>query len=354
MLKINDLISSGESFNMNRNRISFYESVEIRTLVKESYLEVNRELLSNFINKSTRGESDSTKTTKPGFFGKVLTRLKKIWGWIVTMWKKIVDGIRGAASRIKRNVIRFFRMQKQKKEEKKHEAEYKKKWEENDMDSKFRKDFNATNDGWNDNRSVEMHRLEKATYGQIKWSEVDEANHRMENDLIPALKHYINYFKLDKKKRESVFRRLMNDFRQFNYIKGTAGANKIIQPFVVFENRVKRQATNGEEFPEAEFKELEKRLDEMEHNAQALWSLFKEIYTIIKNTKDDENFSDKEKLAIQEIAGITHNFTYQYQIFGYLGDRSFTDYSAVIKEGSELPSGHPILWHMKNKTNGQY
>ena len=77
MLKINDLISSGESFNKDRSRVSFYESVEIRTLVKESYLEVNRELLSNFINKSNSGESDSTKTTKPGFFGKVLTWLKK-------------------------------------------------------------------------------------------------------------------------------------------------------------------------------------------------------------------------------------------------------------------------------------
>nr|DAW71384.1 MAG TPA: hypothetical protein [Caudoviricetes sp.] len=67
MLKINDLISSGESFNMNRNRVSFYESVEIRTLVKESSLEVNKQLLSNFINKSTRGESDSTTTKKTWF-----------------------------------------------------------------------------------------------------------------------------------------------------------------------------------------------------------------------------------------------------------------------------------------------
>nr|DAQ55925.1 MAG TPA: hypothetical protein [Caudoviricetes sp.] len=92
----------------------------------------------------------------------------------------------------------------------------------------------------------------------------------------------------------------------------------------------------------------------MEHNAKALWSLFKEIYAIIKNTKDDESFSDNEKKAMQEIAGIAHNFTYQYQIFGHLGDRSFTDYSAVLKEGSELPSGHPILWHVKNNTNGRY
>ena len=67
MLKINELVASGESFNDKKSHTSFYESVEIRALVKETYLEVNRELLSNFINKSTRGESDSTTTKKTWF-----------------------------------------------------------------------------------------------------------------------------------------------------------------------------------------------------------------------------------------------------------------------------------------------
>lgn len=348
MLKINELMTSGESFTNKTTRTSFYESVEIRTLVKETYLEMNKGLLSEFINKSARGESDSTNNTeKPKFFGKVLIWLKKIWGWIVKVWGKIVEGIRNAAYKIKRRIQHFFSQMKTKSKERKEASSYKKNWEDNKMDEKFRKDFSATKDGWNDNRSMEMHALEKKTYGQIKWSEVDEANYRIEFDLIPSLRRFTNYFQLDKKKRGSILRKILNDLSQFKFVAGQYGAVKLIQPFAVFENRAKRQATNNEPFPEKEFEELQKRLDLMEKNAKALWVILKDIYALIQKTKADDDYTDKEKQGMQQVALIAHNFVYQYQVFGHLGDRSFTEFSAVTKPGEDLPSGHPLLYLQK-------
>ena len=134
---------------------------------------------------------------------------------------------------------------------------------------------------------------------------------------------------------------------QFKFVAGQYGAVKLIQPFAVFENRAKRQATNNEPFPEKEFEELQKRLDLMEKNAKALWVILKEIYALIQKTKADDDYTDKEKQGMQQVALVAHNFVYQYQVFGHLGDRNFTDFSAVTKFEEELPSGHPLLYLQK-------
>ena len=357
MLKINDLISSGESFNMNRNRASFYESVEIRTLVKESSLEVNRELLSNFINKSTRGESDSTKTTKPGFFGKVLTWLKKIWGWIVTAWKKIVDGIRGAASKIKKKIMKLWRKKQASKEsvnpnskahkeliekEEREAPEYERAWYKNDMDSKFSKDLTTKTKGLNDNTTSDHHFTERSTFGQIKWSVVDEAIYGMDKELLPGILYYLNYLKMpvDKRTKLTANSRHMDIFRKYG--QGAVRAEKISQPFTVFESLAKRQVSEGKPFPEKEFEELEKRLDDLESVAKKLWKAFKEMYDLIQQTKISENdYTEEEKMVMQMIAKGAYMCTYNCQIFGALGDRNLTDMSLLESVPGKYPGGAP-------------
>lgn len=92
MLKINELVASGESYGIKRNRrLSFYESVNLTTGLKLADLEYNSFLLSDFINSKAVGEAE---TKKENILVKIWNAIKKffqmIWGKIVEFKNKIV------------------------------------------------------------------------------------------------------------------------------------------------------------------------------------------------------------------------------------------------------------------------
>lgn len=114
MLKINELVASGESYGIKRNkRSSFYESVNLTTGLKLVDLEYNSFLLSDFINSKAAAEAE---TKKENILVKIWNAIKKffqmIWGKIVEFKNKIVAWLKKL----------FIRKKAQEKEEKKEEV----------------------------------------------------------------------------------------------------------------------------------------------------------------------------------------------------------------------------------------
>ena len=115
MLKINELVASGESYGIKKKnkRSSFYESVKLTTGLKLVDLEYNSFLLSDFINSKTAGEAE---TKKENILVKIWNAIKKffqmIWGKIVEFKNKIVAWLKKL----------FIRKKAQEKEEKKEEV----------------------------------------------------------------------------------------------------------------------------------------------------------------------------------------------------------------------------------------
>lgn len=114
MLKIDQLVASGESYGIKRNRrSSFYESVNLTTGLKLVDLEYNSFLLSDFINSKAAGEAE---TKKENVLVKIWNAIKKffqmIWGKIVEFKNKIVSWLKKM----------FIKKKAQEKEGKKEET----------------------------------------------------------------------------------------------------------------------------------------------------------------------------------------------------------------------------------------
>ena len=114
MLKIGQLVASGESYGIKRNkRQSFYESVNLTTGLKLVDIEYNSFLLSDFINSKAAGEAE---TKKENILVKIWNAIKKffqmIWGKIVEFKNKIVAWLKKL----------FIRKKAQEQEEKKAEV----------------------------------------------------------------------------------------------------------------------------------------------------------------------------------------------------------------------------------------
>lgn len=101
MLKINELVASGESYGIKRNkRSSFYESVMLHTLTKDLSLRWDRYNLSKYIaGEDGTSFKDKAKKLADNTVSFIRTTAKKIWelikkigGWLKYLFKgKIKD-----------------------------------------------------------------------------------------------------------------------------------------------------------------------------------------------------------------------------------------------------------------------
>lgn len=117
MLKINELVASGESYGIKRNkRSSFYESVNLTTGLKLADLEYNSFLLSDFINSKAVGEAE---IKKENILVKIWNAIKKFFQMI---WGKIVEFKNKIVAWLKKLFIKKKAQEEEKKEETKGEA----------------------------------------------------------------------------------------------------------------------------------------------------------------------------------------------------------------------------------------
>ena len=185
MLKINELVASGERYGIKRNkRASFYESVNLTTGLKLVDLEYNSFLLSDFINSRTSGEGVK-EAVKGG--------LQKIWKFIKGIIDMIVKGFNNFWTKLK-NI--FTRKKKNDKKEdtkvydsvakkeaaEKEVAEYKKKVEE------LNKELEKTLDE-KENLQDQIKSIQKENkYNKIKLEvEIDEKK-KLQNKLEDKIK----------------------------------------------------------------------------------------------------------------------------------------------------------------------
>ena len=130
MLKINELVASGESYKIKRNkRSAFYESAFLTIDKKEISSRWDSYNLTKYINAAESSEhadgatsdgAKSTGSTKKGnkFSDKVKSLIERSKKWIETMWEKIKKFFKNLWNRL----VNIFK-KKQKKDAKTKEAE---------------------------------------------------------------------------------------------------------------------------------------------------------------------------------------------------------------------------------------
>ena len=291
------MLSLKELQNVNKPRT--YGEAYIIQLVENSQLACeNCQLLQKL---GTSGESIDLKKS----INKVIEILKKIITWCKAQLVKIKDNITKARKRWKMKIEELKKVSKASDEW--YRKDKSREWEEAKMTKKNMAETMATN------YTVSHKELYKKTYGVIKWSYVDEALDSIEKDAIPAFEKAV----------ESLRNGNLKGYKsgdKFKLFKATLKNNKFIQPFFVFETRVK----HGEPISDEDIQALEDRLDRMESYAQKIYSIMNEIDELIKNGVT-ENLNQSDTFIVQGISQFCADITRNLQVFGYLGDRKFTD-----------------------------
>lgn len=114
MLKINDLITSGESFSVRKpkRRSPFYESASIIVQGKELDSRWDTFNLTKYMAFSESAEATDQKTTKEkptGIWAKAKTLAKNTWEWIKRVFKRFRDWLVDTWKKIKKWATELFK-----------------------------------------------------------------------------------------------------------------------------------------------------------------------------------------------------------------------------------------------------